>query len=717
MQARNIKRGIGSLEPSDKKDNAVSIDAFSTELVAELCPDDPEKATAAKDFIITFLTEFTNKERLHFSNVLENYPAFFRNFTEYNSSLPDIFKQLIKEKSSIQINQMTHQVTADPDILSIFGERDKIKIAAGLKRIQEQDIKTEAFRAKPTSIINILENQGYLAANEPYFDNDLQLALEGYRGTHGNVTVISNINTADENDNPRLKTEIELVKTSAKNSKKANEILLVTNNGTHHFIFIKIVIQPTGEVNVSLKDSKPAGKVSPQHKINNEAIVSNIQRISGSYLEPTILYTGEQGDNANCPFYSVREVVAACSALPEFKTTRDNDLSKAAASKNILNLQLAMTQKVARKKGLPEEITSSLKVDELGILHTQNQTQQYKEHRAYRKKSESINQSSYSYTPNFSKLLGKIWNAAYLPKPSEKPKVAKKEIEEEWEVIGNAAMTPEEQDMEKIIAEINEADKKDKIKNDKERTENEEKEMQKIIDEINATEEKENMNKVSEPVKTHVAAEENNMWEIAAEIPAVSLASVSASSVTEEERIIAEVKEAEKAANIAEVQAAEAELNAAIKAEQESKKTPREKIVEKLIIAMTDLAQEALANPDITPEEKNVTRRLSIEVSYRLSIIATTDLSIDEYKQHFQKIKDITAKLDNMNPSGWKSMANTLGKFAIVPALISKGLTGRWGIFNKKIDPSNEMLKFIHAIDQLEQDITSKSLVQKSPRH
>ncbi len=661
MRARNIKRGGSTLTPSDLKENESSIKQFSSELTPILCAEEPAKANAMNLFISSFLTKLANKERLHFANALENYAAFFK-LTSYNSSLPDIFKEILKRKSIEDIQALIKKLDKEPNYLAILDASDKTKVENALKRFQKQDAETDAFLAKPTSVIGILDNQGYLASNEPFFDKDLELALEGYQGTHGPVSVICHINASNYQDRQQiLKPLLDEASALAKTSGKPHDLLMITNNGTHHFVFVKMTVDPSGEFNITLTDSKPEDKVSSKHKSHNDEIVEGIEALVSPESVSTVVYTGEQGENANCPFYSMRQVINICSRLPEFEIKENNDLSQAAKSNDIVRLQLAATQKLARKKGLSEEKVSALVVDELGILHTEPQTEQYKSHRAFRIKSEGID---------------------------EQQLLKSERIEEQKHPANDAEFTatfhmPKDSD-EALLAEIEEAEMRERIR-----------------------------------------AEVLAMEELAtqAEVREAEAAANAALHAEEREKTIAEVKammeaadrnevqEAEAAANRVEVLEAEAAANAALAQEQESKKTPREKIVDGLCQAITDLTINAQKNSAMSSKEKRIIALLTRELNNTLPLIVSTDLTIDQYKAHFLKIKTIITRIHEVDPNSWKATANKIGKLTVLPALITKGLTGRWGVFKSKEKPGAELNKFMQAVEQLEQEVmASKGL-------
>ena len=289
-----------------------------------------------------------------------------------------------------------------------------------------------------------------MAASEPFYPGDLAVALEGYSGTHSLVTVLTDISLYEKEtyDKPLVSDHIAKEKKAAQQDNKFHKILAPINNGTFHFVFLDVTIQPSGKVETCLRDSKKENEVSPDHKEKNNTIVVNIQEIAGTPFQSKVEYTGEdktlestllkkmgefksfspssprgahsysrdfnmsegssqqtrgkrtspivctgeQGENANCPFYSVREVVRVFSRPPfdhELKLRDGDSLAEAAASNDIVKMQLAMVKKVAAKrKGKDDKAVnfdiSTLEIDELGILHTVPLTAAYLKHKKIR---------------------------------------------------------------------------------------------------------------------------------------------------------------------------------------------------------------------------------------------------------------------------------------------------------------------------------------------
>lgn len=356
MPGKNFNKPL--LGPSDIDQNQVTIMKF----VTSITDDHVEMGK-----IFSFLEKLAKQKCILFDNALKNPPHDFQK----------LLRKFLEEKKTAN-KLLSDLETKEEDMMGVFGT-SKLAFQECLVAMEQKDLEA---KKTPPSVIDILQRDGFLSANEAYYPTDLDAALKGYLGSLGDgaITVIHDC-ALYVDPGPVLEATLAMlarpIMTAAERNVggKGSRILFPVNNGTHHFVFADMRFAPDGSVTLALIDSMEKRKTSLGHQKNNEKILNNLEEaVRRFYPHPRITkkepeYTGKQGDTAVCPFYTVREVVKAVFEVKdaEIKMAGENLLLH---DEDIGKFQLAMTRKIARQspKMTPDEI-AGLAVDQFGILY------------------------------------------------------------------------------------------------------------------------------------------------------------------------------------------------------------------------------------------------------------------------------------------------------------------------------------------------------------
>lgn len=363
-------------EESQKKENAASIEAFADAMETLYYPD-------CKSVIKAFLTDFINKNNFYYKNLERNMPSFFPVFTANVDSLPTLLLSVFNNIITAPPENLTREEKIDAAIKKISSEgfMSVITNKNNQEKLQKiitnliQDDKIRLQKAKESIIDNFKgEGKGYITGNEAFTDADFWHAIEDYKHSTNHVKIFSDAEvTADE-----FKNAVRDLKASGDEKGTNDSILIPMNNGSHHFVIVKIQIHE-GKTQVTLIDSMSNTKVVEKHRANNDAIAKSITtqiaalELTHPITIPDIKYTHVQQDSADCPYYAVREIAKECLLHTNKKELFPNDtLSQHANKERIANFKLEMIKKVARKKNLSVEDDKSidqLAIDEFGIVH------------------------------------------------------------------------------------------------------------------------------------------------------------------------------------------------------------------------------------------------------------------------------------------------------------------------------------------------------------
>ncbi|MEO8401945.1 MAG: hypothetical protein ABI597_09170 [Gammaproteobacteria bacterium] len=342
-----------------------------------------------------FLQSIANKNNLLLENLFGETEDSFYESTTSNSFVKKLaysFLDMVKRhKTELTAVEMEQQAQGLAEMLAELRVLENPPVAE-----TKEDISRQALDQIEQCLPQVLAKKGFISTSKMGYIADIQFSLDQYKGAHDNAHIVGEIGYFyDDKSMQPLQDKIKsLIDTESSGFKL---LLGIAHNGGGHYVSYEIRIDAARKsIGFRIFDSKDPNKFAKdsKHKSQNANVLANIKAavavsiVDSLYgiekLGNAVIYTGEQGDDANCPSYAMRKVIRQCQIVAPAQFDDKSEFSKAVHETDINHFKLA-TVKIGIKK-LPQfKIDAeSVKMDELGIIYCDPTHPGYRQHRVNR---------------------------------------------------------------------------------------------------------------------------------------------------------------------------------------------------------------------------------------------------------------------------------------------------------------------------------------------